>query len=1123
MDVPEDADLQVQRASPDLIVDLHISLEPFLWRTDTAAPAGVRTRRVRRRVRAREADRIVALLEPFQELPQLLDPHLQTLVPILADAFIASLQSKPLKKTSYTKLLIPLSKAICRLLYTFCKIRGEKVIVRFLSTDTKHLELLLSAIEAGDVDAHQDAGAEDARQANEDQVADQWEWEHRYITLLWLSQLLLAPFDLSTLSSLNTDVTPPAISGLLLPTNTPGVTLRVVSLALRYLSSSGKERDAAKILLVRIAMRRDMQALGLLDALIKWSIASFDPPEVSEQTSSYHYIGVLSFLSGILNASLATSDMDGYLGTIFRILQGEWYREVMDVVNRSVVARKAVLTVLRNICVIVLRSPEFMNEMVEVIEITIGTILESLTDSATPVRLAASKSLSVITLKLPTDMATQVVDEVLASLMRDVTVVTRGQEQTQNLSLVNPSEWHGLILTLSQLLYRRSPPASSLCEILPALLAGLSFEQRSTSGASLGTNVRDAACFGIWAIARRYTTSELQAINISKAAIASKHGTKCSILQILATELVVTASLDPAGNIRRGSSAALQELIGRHPNTIEEGIKLVQVVDYHVVALRSRAITEVAVQASRLSIWYLEGILNGLLGWRGIGDPDASARRTTAVVYGNLANLGAVNDLITKFSELKPREDHERHGMLLCVASYYTKHREYESFDIGGVLQYANDTKHRRVDLIAEAVSRLIISVTPTGLKQNDLIIGLLNKWLRRTETEVIEATAEAAFTVVQSLSCERKAAVFSGWIAVITENQGGRSGQDQGILSALFQAFPVAELSQGTIVSAIHRRWNLVHDVESRAAILRYLTSSTALTTNLEEFSDLIIDGLDDYTTTARGDVGSLVRIEALKSTSAILKASSTHCNPELAMKLYSKTLRLAAEKLDKVRVEAQQAVSHILSSNIFPSSLDTSDAFLSYPTTSEPYFRFILNLCFNKPEVHSLGAAELLSGYVGSANTGSEELVRASRAALVAFCLLSEDNSRLICGALVAVLKVNLTNDRVLVPTLEAIAFLFDMQIFQDSGVDWKTLHITVQKSHFKTGNIRKLEAAIHVYGGLGEFYAPAIEKLTTMAIHPFPRVRERVVDTMFVVKGVGKGVNWPKAGKLDLLKLK
>ena len=94
-------------------------------------------------------------LEPFQELPQLLDPHLQRLVPILADALLENLRLPPrtAKRGAGSNLLITLSKAICKLLYTFAKIRGEKVIVRFFGAETKHLELLLSAVEKAEVES----------------------------------------------------------------------------------------------------------------------------------------------------------------------------------------------------------------------------------------------------------------------------------------------------------------------------------------------------------------------------------------------------------------------------------------------------------------------------------------------------------------------------------------------------------------------------------------------------------------------------------------------------------------------------------------------------------------------------------------------------------------------------------------------------------------------------------------------------------------------------------------------------------------------------------------------------------------------------------------------------------
>ena len=233
--------------------------------------------------------------------------------------------------------------------------------MRFLSTDTKHLELLLSAIEAGDPLNNVEAsfsknykpGTQEAPEEVEE-APDAWDWEQRYITLLWLSQLLLAPFDLATISSADKDTAAcPEIPGLVWPPNTPGVSFRVIPLAIRYLSSSGKERDAAKILLVRIAMRKDMQELGVLQALVQWAISCFNPSTIAETNSTYHYIGVLSFLAGILNASVATSDMDSYIVTIFQILQGNWHKGVMEVVYSSVVARKTVITVLRNICVIV--------------------------------------------------------------------------------------------------------------------------------------------------------------------------------------------------------------------------------------------------------------------------------------------------------------------------------------------------------------------------------------------------------------------------------------------------------------------------------------------------------------------------------------------------------------------------------------------------------------------------------------------------------------------------------------------------------------------------------------------------------------------------------------------------
>ena len=247
-----------------------------------------------------------------------------------------------------------------------------------------------------------------------------------YISLLWLSHLLLVPFDLASISSAGTDIKTLDEPGITIPRNVPGVTSRVLPLALKYLGSAGKERDAAKALLVRISMRRDMQELGLLHNLVHWAMTCLKTSSKTGVSASYYYIGILSYLAGILNASLSTADMDPYLLQIFRTVQNISDSEnvAFGTVHTSATARKTVIKVLRTICVLVLRKEYIAkgNEVLtnEIVETTIGHLLDALADNDTPVRLGASKALSVITFKLDADQASEVVDAVLESLQQNV-------------------------------------------------------------------------------------------------------------------------------------------------------------------------------------------------------------------------------------------------------------------------------------------------------------------------------------------------------------------------------------------------------------------------------------------------------------------------------------------------------------------------------------------------------------------------------------------------------------------------------------------------------------------------------------------------------------------------------
>jgi len=229
------------------------------------------------------------------------------------------------------------------------------------------------------------------------------------------------------------------------------------------------------------------------------------------------------------------------------------------------------------------------------------------------------------------------------------------------------------------------------------------------------------------------------------------------------------------------------------------------------------------------------------------------------------------------------------------------------------------------------------------------------------------------------------------------------------------------------------------------------------------------------------------------------------------------------------------------------------------SQSTFSSPgYFRYLLNLLANdhlRPFISATAKSdsekwmeELMAGFVTSADTGNETLVIASRAALSDYCQKSRANLDGVCTALLRNLKSRQGQDRIVVPTLEITAFLFYIGVFpRCTSVDYKSLCLQVQKSCYKTGNVRKLEACVKVYGAVAglpcrvgleplpealemrkdEGVREARKRLGALMYHPWPRIRSHVVDELWGLMLVGdgggaeklKGVDWGKAEKSEV----
>ncbi len=949
------------------------------------------------------------------------------------------------------------------------------------------------------------------------------EWEERYVMLLWLAQLLLAPFDLVTISTPHKieELPQPFSDALQLP-SLPQVASRIIYLAMHYVKSPSKEREAAGTMLVRLLLRADRFKLNVHESIINKVLRSLEGNAVdSAGTSIYEQIGDL----GIVHKFTTSADDSAMrqlhtpiLETIQAISTGQEPRHAE--LCSSAVARKLLVKIQRAMAVAAHRmdldnSDEILSDVVEY-------TLTMLGDNDTSVRFAASKAFSAIALQVGPENAGDLLGIILDSLKESITwtelktgkSLTYSEYERKELgsgmaaslhsdyTSVSALRWHGLVLALSYLLYRHSVPLSLLGEAIDLLILALDFNQRSSLGSSVGANVRDAACLGFWALARKYSTEEIHG-----------NGTRdhlLSTLQVLVNELVLAACLDPAGNIRRGASAALQETVGRHSDTITSGILLVQKVDYNAVALRSNAVVQIAEQASLLDEAYSSALLDGLFGWRGIKARDAPSRRLAAKAIGQLSVnrfSRPTKEIITRIrfnlSKCQLSQAEERHGLILSLSRVIKATRLVKDKAEGITDQHVEDENvteregkfkpcrslgddfqdlpteelwvcpfddclnsgspgtdpaAMRSEYIHEAVCELYIElaemtrcgmIQPPSPKHLARCFEAIRATLLRPESSLVHLGASAEKLICRTAPASARRDMLR---VLLTMDSGTiPPSRRRGLayaLATIFEEVPEAPDLQERVLGALLNKIQAGNAIDLRCTALEALTfvfeskgksgsslpkpvlPATEISSPIvsDELIGTLLGCLDDYTIDERGDVGSLIRIEATKTASAALEAQLIR-NAMQRQLVVAKICGLAVEKLDKVRFQAAQCLGEHWSALGLRSPVRAhSDDYTVSDVTTIEYFLAMLALC----TANTITSA-VLTKYVTSGGAGSQSLLQVSREALVLHAQrLPSAQLAIFCTHLVDIVRDNTSIDRVLVPTLEVIAFMLDYGVF-------------------------------------------------------------------------------------------
>lgn len=179
-------------------------------------------------------DKILQIVERYQEKPTLLDSSLNELINIIMKRVreileehekLYSIQKDESPSFAIQRYENPQLNVLFTILYSFMKVRGYKTIIKFLPHEAADLEPVIRLFLSLDQDAIQ-------------------LWKSRYCLFVWLSILVIIPFDLTTVDSTlqTTDG-----EGALIPT--------IISTCEKYILKHEATRDVAAICIAKLLTR----------------------------------------------------------------------------------------------------------------------------------------------------------------------------------------------------------------------------------------------------------------------------------------------------------------------------------------------------------------------------------------------------------------------------------------------------------------------------------------------------------------------------------------------------------------------------------------------------------------------------------------------------------------------------------------------------------------------------------------------------------------------------------------------------------------------------------------------------------------------------------------------------
>lgn len=674
------------------------------------------------------------------------------------------------------------------------------------------------------------------------EIIDSYEWQSRYIFLLWISLLIQCPFDLKRVfrneawCRFYSEFVENIVRDNLL------------------MDVGGKELQAASILLASL-FKRPSETVELQNFL-DWAIKNYE-----NRTENYR-MGILTTLVQLGK----DADDDILLPHYEKISQISAFASI----NCSSV------TIVSTILALKLKAKIVQLEVKIGKPVQLSEFILALKNRDTVIRWTASKCLRRIAESISKNK-TQLISKILF----------RNLEQEFDSSIeVSAHAIHGLFLAIGQLLNYRL--IENLDEKFPDLIKkGLKFDQIKGSYA-VGSFVRDAACYVIWSLARY-----------------NSHLISKSFDHKIISGLTCMALFDREVAGRKSASAALQEFIGRIGNDRQNSyIPILTYVHFFSVAALEKSFRSNALEIAKELPQLVTDLITHLLKIS-LFNFDRNIRKLASETIGDLYLWD--RDLPSKLAEIYHDSDDlfAIHGALLAMAALPSEVASPQIIEISLQADRVSP-KSLGADILLEGHLKLIAAF---AIKEN-LSAEYLSIWLQTVTTGLKSRSddlRQTAIYALQSISSKLESSdlLDQFYLACLSGIEKERDvNYKKGLLGAL-STCPASFFSKnGSLVIKLLLKTAKttlpINDIEKRCVAIESIDRISKIykyELNFSLIKDCLISSLlCDYSIDTRGDVGSKIRLAAMKLADNIPKCTE----------IDDLILEQAFSRLDRLRIPA-------------------------------------------------------------------------------------------------------------------------------------------------------------------------------------------------------------------------